>query len=260
MQFITSISLYSLLTIAVAGVDLPFTIIGYKAEVYPLPDLTYAYNELEPWIDEGTVRAHHLGHHDAYRNKMNTLLNQWRDQEPLNHFVTEPLVEIIRHLDRVPDVFHAKLRNQMGGYVNHCLYWSLMSSNPSGAVRVPNPELLAEITASFGSFDSFKQAFTTAAQDLFGSGYVWLVRYRDESAGEQLSVISTTNQDCPLSDGADPLLVIDVWEHAYYLKHQYRRAQHISDWWKLVDWNNVDKLDRFWVELRQPPRLPHEEF
>jgi len=177
----------------------------------------------------------------------------------LNNFATEPILTILSYLDKVPDTFREKLKNNAGGFINHCFYWSVMSPNPSETTRTPGVALLAEITSAFGSFESFKSVFSNMALDLFGSGYVWLVRDRDELAGQQLSIVTTTNQNSPVSTGLEPLLVIDVWEHAYYLKHQFRRVQYVSDWWMLVDWSNVEALDRFWAKQREPPLL-HEEF
>jgi len=247
------------IVLSVNCIDPPYISISEKAEVYTLPPLQYSYDALEPWMDKATVQAHYEGHHDAYRKKMNALIAQWRDQEPLNGLVTEPIIEIIRNLEKVPDLFQTKMKNSMGGFVNHCFYWSVMSPNPDQSPRIPGGPLLSELKGTFGSFDGFQAAFTAAALDLFGSGYVWLVRRRDQPKDHQLSIMSTINQDCPLSEGVDPLLVLDVWEHAYYLKHKFQRAQFISDWWHLVDWTAVEKLDKFWVDPRVPPRK-HEEF
>jgi Fe-Mn family superoxide dismutase len=258
-DFITVLRVFLTLLPLVRGIAPPYEALADKAEIYTLPPLPYEYRGLEPWMDEATLRAHHEGHHDAYRKKMNAFLAQWRDQEPLNNFATEPLLTILRQLDKIPDLFQTKLKNNLGGFVNHCLYWAVMSPNPGTSPRSPSGPLLEEIKQSFGSFDGFKAAFTAASLDLFGSGYVWLVRKRDHPSNLQLSITTTTNQDCPLSEGAEPLLVIDIWEHAYYLKHQFRRAQYVNDWWMVVDWRAVEKLDKFWIDPRTHPRK-HEEF
>jgi Fe-Mn family superoxide dismutase len=227
----------------------PYHLLGIRAEVYILPILPYEMGDLEPYIDRDTVVAHYEGHHDAYRRKMNVALNDWRESEPLNTLTTQPLVKIMRELHTVPNEFKTKLRNNMGGFVNHALYWSVMSANPNGTERFPTGALLDEIESTFGSYFEFKVKFSTKAIDLFGSGYVWLVRDSAEPAGSQLSILTTQNQDCPISMGLDPLLVIDVWEHAYYLKHQFRRVEYITQWWLVVDWDSVEKLDQYWKKV-----------
>jgi Fe-Mn family superoxide dismutase len=140
----------------------------------------------------------------------------------------------------------------LGGFINHALYWGVMSPNPKGKERFPTGDLLTEIEETFGSFLAFKIEFSHEAMELFGSGYVWLVRDRKVKPGKQLSIVVSKNQDSPISQDLDPLLVIDVWEHAYYLKHQYKRVTYVTDWWMLVDWDYVDKLDKFWIKLRYP--------
>lgn len=223
--------------------------LSVRSEKYILPLLPYEMGGLEPYIDRHTVVAHYEGHHEAYRRKMNIALNDWREDEPRNTLTTQPLVRIMQKLDSVSEKFRTKIKNSMGGFVNHAIYWSVMSPNPNGTERFPVGRLLDEIEKTFGSYYAFKVQFSTAAVDVFGSGYVWLVRDSKAPEGSQLSVVTTQNQDCPLSLGLDPLLVIDVWEHAYYLKHQFRRVEHVTEWWLVVDWEVVDKLDQFWTKV-----------
>ncbi|XP_071150597.1 superoxide dismutase [Mn/Fe]-like [Mytilus edulis] len=206
------------------------------AAEYELPNLPYDYDELEPYIDKETLRVHHQGHHAAYTKKLNAVLESWRQYN--NSVITK----------RNNDFFSFSIQyNYLNifTFVNHNLYWWIMSPNPDEEDRKPSSNLMTDIERSFGSFDKFKEAFTQKALSLFGSGYVWLSR----QPKDRMLIISTTaNQDSPLSQGLCPILVIDVWEHAYYLKHKNKRPNHISDWWKLVDWKNVEELDSWFLK------------
>ncbi|XP_076089229.1 superoxide dismutase [Mn/Fe]-like [Mytilus galloprovincialis] len=211
---------------------------------YDLPSLPYDYDELEPYIDKETLRVHHQGHHAAYTKKLNAVLESWRQY---NHSwpAEESIQTILIAIEKIPQQYKSAIVNNGGGFVNHNLYWWIMSPNPDEEDRKPSSNLMTDIERSFGSFDKFKEAFTQKALSLFGSGYVWLSR----QPKDRMLIISTTaNQDSPLSQGLCPILVIDVWEHAYYLKHKNKRPNHISDWWKLVDWKNVEELDSWFLK------------
>lgn len=209
---------------------------------YELPDLPYGYDELEPYIDEATVRVHHQGHHMSYVKNLNATLEAWRRLE--DSWPAEESIQIIlQNTDKIPDHYKSNIIKNGGGFVNHNLYWWVMSPNPDGEERRPLAELLDDIESNFGSYEKFQEAFTMKAVTLFGSGYVWLSRQPKDNS---LIISTSTNQDSPLSEGLHPILTIDVWEHAYYLKHQNKRPKYISDWWKLVDWKNVEELDTWY--------------
>jgi Fe-Mn family superoxide dismutase len=195
---------------------------------YSVPDLPYAYDALEPHIDEQTMRLHHDKHHQAYVDKVNAAL------EGTEH-ADKPIEEIIRNLDAIPEDKRTAVRNNGGGHYNHTLFWESMSPNGGGA---PTGDLAAAIDEAFGSFDAFKEQFEAAGVNQFGSGWAWLVL-----DGGKLAVTSTPNQDNPLSQGKTPLLGNDVWEHAYYLKYQNRRPEYLKAWWNVVAWDEV--ADRF---------------
>lgn len=235
-----------------AVIQPPYYLITVPAEFYILPLLPYDYDQLEPQIEQSTVRAHYFGHHENYRNKMNSILALWRLEEPDNSFSKQPILNIFKQLDEVPAKYRLRLKNNAGGFINHAIYWAVMSPNPNGTERFPSASLTKEIEESFENYYQFHLAFTNEAINLFGSGYVWLVRDHKKEPGKQLSVVITKDQDSPITQDLDPLLVLDVWEHAYYLKHQYKRGSYIDDWWLLVDWQAVDKLDQFWKHIRNP--------
>jgi superoxide dismutase, Fe-Mn family len=191
---------------------------------YEVPSLPYDYAALEPHIDEQTMRIHHDKHHQAYVDKANAALEgtEWADK---------PVEEVLRNLDRIPQDKRTIVRNNGGGHANHTLFWEIMS--PEGG-QDPEGELADAITQTFGSVSDLKQKVTDAAVNQFGSGWGWLVL-----DGGSLAVISTPNQDTPLLDGKVPLLGVDVWEHAYYLKYQNRRPDYIAAWWNVVNWDEV---------------------
>ncbi|MBX5440766.1 MAG: superoxide dismutase [Solirubrobacteraceae bacterium] len=191
---------------------------------YSVPDLPYAYDALEPHIDEQTMRLHHDKHHQAYVDKVNAAL------EGTEH-ADKPIEEIIANLDAIPEDKRTAVRNNGGGHYNHTLFWESMSPNGGGA---PTGDLAAAIDEAFGSFDAFKEQFEAAGANQFGSGWAWLVL-----DGGRLAVTSTPNQDNPLSQGKTPLLGNDVWEHAYYLKYQNRRPEYLKAWWNVVAWDKV---------------------
>jgi Fe-Mn family superoxide dismutase len=191
---------------------------------YEVPGLPYDYNALEPHIDEATMRVHHDKHHQAYVDKVNGALEgtDWADR---------PIEEVIASLSDVPEDKRTAVRNNGGGHLNHTLFWESMS--PSGGGE-PSGALADAISSAFGSFDDFKAQMKDAGVNQFGSGWAWLVH-----DGSGLAVVSSANQDNPLTDGRHPLLGVDVWEHAYYLKYQNRRPDYIDAWWNTVNWEAV---------------------
>ncbi|HSG17572.1 MAG TPA: superoxide dismutase [Anaerolineae bacterium] len=193
---------------------------------FELPPLPYAVNALEPHIDAMTMRIHHDKHHAAYTDNLNNALSGSPDLE------AKGIEEILANLAGVPEGIRTAVRNNGGGYANHKLFWTTMGPNAGGQ---PSGDLAAAIDNTLGGFDAFKETFSKAAMTRFGSGWAWL--YVD-SAG-QLAVTSTPNQDTPLMDGNAPILGLDVWEHAYYLNYQNRRAAYIAAWWNVVNWDAV---------------------
>jgi superoxide dismutase, Fe-Mn family len=191
---------------------------------YSVPDLPYDYNALEPHIDEETMRVHHDKHHQAYVDKANAALEgtEWADKD---------VQEVLENLSSLPDDKQKPVRNNGGGHFNHSLFWQMMSPDGGGE---PEGDLATAITEGFGDFESFQGAFKDAGVNQFGSGWSWLVH-----DGSGLAVVSTANQDSPVSDGQTPLLGCDVWEHAYYLKYQNKRPDYIDAWWNVVNWGYV---------------------
>ena len=192
---------------------------------HQLPPLPYAYEALEPTIDTTTMQIHHDKHHAAYTTNLNNALAG-------TEFEAVPVTELLAKLDSVPEAIRTVVRNNGGGYVNHNLFWEIMGPNAGGA---PAGALAAAIAQTFGSFDEFKAKFGAAATGRFGSGWAWLVVKPNGS----LEVYSTANQDSPLMQGDAPILGLDVWEHAYYLKYQNRRPEYVTTWWNVVNWNAV---------------------
>jgi Fe-Mn family superoxide dismutase len=191
---------------------------------FSVPDLPYAYDALEPHIDEATMRVHHDKHHQAYVDKANAALEgtEWADAD---------VDEVLRSLSSLPEDKRTPVRNNGGGHYNHSLFWQMLSPDGGGE---PDGDLGAAIDDKFGSFDSFKEEFKGAGVARFGSGWAWLVK-----DGSGLAIVSTANQDSPVSDGQTPLLGCDVWEHAEYLKYQNRRPDYIDAFWNVVNWDYV---------------------
>jgi Fe-Mn family superoxide dismutase len=192
--------------------------------------LRYGYDALEPWIDEQTMKIHHDKHHQAY-------LDNYVKAVSGTHIANEPVVQVLATLDQVPDAIRTAVRNHGGGYVNHNLFWDVMAPNAGGA---PTGAISTAIDTAFGSFESFKERFAAAAMGQFGSGWAWLV----VNGSGQLETYALPNQDSPLSRGHAPVLGLDVWEHAYYLKYQNRRAEYVGNFWNVVDWRKVAELHR----------------
>ena len=195
---------------------------------FELPPLPYAYNALEPTIDEETMHLHHDKHHQAYVTNLNNAL---QGQDALANLSIEDLV---RRINEVPENIRTAVRNNGGGHVNHTMFWEIMT--PGGA-KEPTGDLASAINQTFGSFDAFKTQFNDAGTKRFGSGWAWLV----VAQGGALQALSTANQDSPLMDGQYPVMGNDVWEHAYYLKYQNRRPEYLAAWWNVVNWDEVAK-------------------
>jgi superoxide dismutase, Fe-Mn family len=194
---------------------------------FELPALPYAYDALEPYIDVQTMQLHHDKHHATYVTNLNNALKG-------HDFENLPVEQVIRRLNEVPESVRTAVRNNGGGHLNHSMFWQIMTPNGGGE---PTGELGNAITATFGSFDALKTAFNDAGVKRFGSGWAWLALDRSG----KLQVVSTANQDNPISDGLYPVFGNDVWEHAYYLKYQNRRPDYLKAWWSVVNWNEIAK-------------------
>jgi Fe-Mn family superoxide dismutase len=192
---------------------------------FSVPDLPYDYAALEPTIDEATMRLHHDKHHQAYVDNANAALEG-------TDLADADVDEVLRNLDRVPEEKRGAVRNNAGGHANHSLFWQIMSPDGGGE---PSGALADAINSTFGSLDELKAKVNDAGAKRFGSGWAWLVK---DGSGS-LSVTSTANQDSPVSDGQTPLLGIDVWEHAYYLRYNNRRPEYLGAWWNVVNWDEV---------------------
>ncbi len=193
---------------------------------HQLPDLPYAFDALEPTIDERTMRIHHGKHHQGYVNKLNAALDGHAALQDMS------VEDLLRGIDNVPEAIRGAVRNNGGGHANHTLFWSIMSGNGGGA---PSGDLAAAIDAAFDSLDAFQAAFAAGAAGRFGSGWSWLV----VNGNGGLEAYSTANQDSPLMQGHTPILGIDVWEHAYYLNYRNDRGAYVNAWWNVVDWDQV---------------------
>lgn len=205
--------------------------------MYTLPDLPYAFNALEPYIDEQTMRIHHDKHHAGYVKNLNDALANYQQSDKLT------IEELLQDLKNVPEEVRTKVRNNGGGHANHSLFWQVMSPASGGALRLPQGDLATVLNSAFGSFEKFIELFSTAALSRFGSGWVWLTV--DHGT---LKIEDSPNQDNPLMEavpagrqGRTPILGLDVWEHAYYLKYQNMRADYIKAWWNVVNWTEVEK-------------------
>lgn len=192
---------------------------------HQLPELPYGYDALEPYIDARTMEIHHTKHHNTYVQKLNAAV-QGTEYENMD------IEDILKGLSKLPDNIRTAVQNNGGGHYNHSIFWTIMGPNAGGE---PTGELADAISGTFGSFAKFKEEFSNAAATHFGSGWAWLVL---DNSGK-LSIMSTPNQDNPISQGLKPVMGIDVWEHAYYLKYQNKRPEYIENWWKVVDWNAV---------------------
>ena len=196
---------------------------------YKLPDLPYAYDALEPYIDAKTMEIHHSKHHQAYITKANAALEG-------TSFENTSIDELCRNLSNLPENIKGAVRNNGGGHFNHSLFWSVLS--PTNESSEPSVDLNKAIHDSFGSMESLKEEFSSAAATRFGSGWAWLIKENDGS----ISISSTPNQDNPLMEGKTPILGLDVWEHAYYLNYQNRRPDYINAFFNIINWDAVSTL------------------
>ncbi len=194
---------------------------------FTLPSLPYLYNALEPYIDEQTMKIHHTKHHQAYIDKLNASLEKFPQLQK------KTAEDLISNLNTIPENIRTAVRNQGGGHANHSFFWKILAKE----VELRG-EILKEINDHFGSFDKFKEAFKEACLTLFGSGWVWLAVNK---TGE-LEIIKSPNQDNPMSDGKQPILGIDLWEHAYYLKYQNKRADYVEAFFNVIDWEKVNEF------------------
>lgn len=194
---------------------------------FKLPSLSYGYDALEPHIDAKTMEIHYTKHHQGYVNNLNKAIE---NEQELQEMTIE---ELMASLDKVPEAIRTAVRNNGGGHLNHSMFWGIMSPKGGGE---PAGLLMDMIKKDFGSFDTFKDEFKNAATGRFGSGWAWLVK-----DGDKLKIMSTPNQDNPVSSGLKPILGLDVWEHAYYLKYQNLRGDYIDAWFNVVDWEKVEE-------------------
>lgn len=195
---------------------------------YTLAPLPYAHDALEPFYDAKTLEIHHGKHHQTYVTKLNAAL------EGNPEIAAKPIEEVLKNLSAVPEAIRTAVTNHGGGHANHTLFWNIMGPKAGGA---PTGKLAAAIDQTFGSFAAFQKEFNDKALAVFGSGWTWLV-----VKNGKLEIQNTSNQVSPLSSGATPVLVVDVWEHAYYLKFQNRRQEWVETWWNVVNWNKVSEL------------------
>ncbi len=197
---------------------------------FELPDLPYGFDALEPHIDTATMQIHHGKHHQTYVNNLNAAI------EKAPELAGKSLDDLMRGIDSVPEAARTAVRNNGGGHWNHSMFWKWMGPDGGGE---PEGEVSRAITDSFGGFDKFKEQWSAAGAGRFGSGWVWLL-----NDGGKLSITSTPNQDNPLMEGKTPILGLDVWEHAYYLRYQNKRPDYITAWWNVVNWEEVGKSYR----------------
>ncbi len=198
--------------------------------MFILPDLPYKYDALEPFIDEETMHIHHDKHHAAYVKNLNDALAGHDD------LLNMEISDLLKNFDKVPDDIRQKVKNNAGGVANHNMFWQIMC--PSAKSKVPSEGKLFEaINSEFGSFNAFKEKFSAVALGRFGSGWAWLI-----SDNGKLAITDTANQDSPITHNSQPILCLDVWEHAYYLKYKNVRADYINAWWNVVSWKEVEKI------------------
>jgi Fe-Mn family superoxide dismutase len=201
--------------------------LAQSAPTFTLPPLGYAYEALEPHIDTATMNFHHKNHHNAFITNLNGLVDKYADLK------TKKIEDILSNIATVPEAVRTPVRNSLGGHWNHTFFWDIMT--PGGA-KAPAGELKAAIDGAFGSFDKMTEAVNAAGMTRFGSGWAWLAVGKDK----KLAVFNTPYQDTPHMDvGAKPIIGVDVWEHAYYLKHQYKRAEYLKSWWNTVNWDKA---------------------
>jgi Fe-Mn family superoxide dismutase len=194
---------------------------------FELPPLPYSNDALEPYIDTQTMQIHHDLHHNAYVTNLNNAL------QPHTDLQSKSIEELVQGINTLPEAVQTAVRNNGGGHLNHSMFWTLMAPNAGGE---PTGAIAQIVADNFGDFETFKTQFNDAGAKRFGSGFVWLVR----SSGGKFQIVSTPNQDNPLTDGHYPIMCNDVWEHAYYLKYQNRRPEYLKQWWNTVSWDAVN--------------------
>ncbi len=199
--------------------------------MHTLPNLPYDYAALEPYIDEATMKLHHTKHHQIYVDKLNAALEKYPE------LVVQPLEDLVRDVAKMPDDIKTAVKNHGGGHYNHSLFWEMLAPY-SGSEPKPEGELAEAINQAFGDYDKFKEAFKNSSLSVFGSGWTWLVVDQDKS----LKIVNTPNQENPITVGQTPILGIDVWEHAYYLKYQNRRPEYIDNFFQIINWAKVAEL------------------
>ncbi|MCD4666722.1 superoxide dismutase [archaeon] len=193
---------------------------------HELPKLNIEYDDLEPYIDKETMEVHYTKHHQAYVDKLNAALEGHEDLKNIK------ISDLLRDLNKIPEDIRNAIKNNGGGHWNHSFFWLLLKKNGADPVG----EISEAIKNKFRTFDNFKEEFTNAALTRFGSGWAWLVMNNGE-----LEIMGTANQDCPLSEGKIPILTLDVWEHSYYIKYLWNRAEYIKNWWKVVNWEKINE-------------------
>ena len=197
--------------------------------MFKLPLLPYSYSTLEPVIDTKTMEIHHTKHHQTYVDKLNTAISKYPELE------NKSVEELLTSLDTLPEDIRVAVRNHGGGHFNHSQFWTMMRAPIED--NKPEGKIAEEINKSFGDFSKFKEKFAETAVGVFGSGWAWLILNKDGN----LEITKSANQDSPISTGNKILLALDIWEHAYYLKYQNKRAEYIEGWWKVVNWQEVEK-------------------
>lgn len=198
---------------------------------FKLPMLTYSYDALEPYIDAETMKIHYEKHHGTYVDNLNKAVNKYPELKG------KSVEYLLTNLDKLPQDIRETVRNNGGGHYNHSIFWTIMGPKKGGE---PKGKLKDDIVKTFGSFDNFKKEFKVAAIGRFGSGWAWLIKDKDG----KLKIVSTPNQDTPMMEGISPIMGLDVWEHAYYLKYQNKRGDYIDNWWNVVNWDEVEKRYR----------------
>ncbi|KKQ91692.1 MAG: Superoxide dismutase [Microgenomates group bacterium GW2011_GWC1_39_7b] len=198
--------------------------------MFILPDLPYAYEALEPFVDEETMHIHHDKHHASYVKNLNDLLAGHDD------LLNMDINELLKNLDKVPEEIRQKVKNNAGGVANHNMFWEIMEPNPNSEIRNPKQNLMIQIQKDFGNFDTFKEKFSAVALGHFGSGWAWVV-----VNDGKLEISDSSNQDSTISYSLSPILCLDVWEHAYYLKYKNMRAEYIAAFWSIVNWKEVER-------------------
>lgn len=226
--------LFLLLCVGLLCILLPVNYVKGKGQgenPFKLPSLSYSYDALEPYIDAETMKIHYQKHHGTYVEKLNEAINKYPE------LMDKSLEYLLTNLDKLPDDIREAVRNNGGGHYNHSIFWTIMGKNKGGE---PKGKLREDIAKTFGSFENFKKEFKSAALGRFGSGWAWLIKDKDG----KLKIVSTANQDSPIMMGISPVMGIDVWEHAYYLKYQNKRGEYIDNWWNVINWDEVEKRYR----------------